>query len=139
MRLLRPENALAHLGELAHPGDEAEPDVRIGLLDDRVEPAKVVAVGARDLRFVQRVQDRLVVLVDQHRDRPSGLFVEYFQEMPESFGSRGVLRRHIFPSFNRIQLRHQVRVEIARLLEMARCRSSNAGRDSAPTSPSGRG
>ena len=55
----------ADLGELAHAGDEAEPDVGVAVLDDRVEAAEEVAVGAGDLRRVQCVENRLVVLVDQ--------------------------------------------------------------------------
>ena len=69
-----------HLRELADPGQEREPHVRVRVLDHPVQPAQVVAVGARHLRRLhQRVQYRLVVLVHQHRHPLPCLLVQRFQ------------------------------------------------------------
>ena len=57
----------ADLGELADPREEAEPDVRVGVLHDGIEAAQVVAVGAGGLGRLQSVEDGLVVFVDQDR------------------------------------------------------------------------
>ena len=50
------------------PVRNCELHVGVARLDHPVQPAQVVAVGARHLRGVQHIQDRLVVLVDQHHD-----------------------------------------------------------------------
>ena len=63
--------------------------MRVAVLDDRVQPAQEVAVGARHVGRVQHVEDRLVVLVDQHHDPPAGAFVQRLQQMPET-GRRGL-------------------------------------------------
>ena len=54
------------LRELAHTRQETEPDVLVAVLDHPVEAPQEVPVRPCDLRFLKRVQDRLVVLVDQH-------------------------------------------------------------------------
>jgi hypothetical protein len=62
------------LGELAHPGQQHEFEVRVQALDGRIEIAQALAHGPRPVRGVQVVQDRLVVFVDQHHHRrPGGL------------------------------------------------------------------
>ena len=58
-----------HLGELAHPRDETEAEVRVAVLDHRVEAAQVVPVGACEVRVLQRVEYRLVVLGRSARPR----------------------------------------------------------------------
>ena len=58
----------AHLRELADPCNKAEPDVGVRELDGRVQPPQEVTVAPGDLRNVQRIQDRLVVLVDEDGD-----------------------------------------------------------------------
>ena len=118
LRLLRPENRLT-LGELAHPGEEAEADVGVAVLDRRVEAAQIVAVGAGGFRFLQGVQDRLVVLVDQHRDRETVAAVQPLQLMSEPFGARGVVGRHTGLAFDSVQLRHEVRLHVPGRLEVA--------------------
>ena len=74
--------------------------MRVAVLDGRVDAAQVVAVGAGHLRRVQRVQDRLVVLV-QHRDGAPGLSVP---QMAEPLGPREVCRRHSRLTLDGIQL-----------------------------------
>ena len=93
--------------------------MRVAVVDGRVDAAQVVAVGAGHLRRVQRVQDRLVVLVDQHRDGAPGLSVQRFHQMAEPLGPREVCRRHSRPTLDGIQLGHQVGVRGAGLFEVA--------------------
>ena len=57
------------LREPAHPGQEAEPDVLVAVLDHSVEAPQKLPVCARHIRFRKRIEDRLVVLVDKH-DHP---------------------------------------------------------------------
>ena len=89
LRLLR-AGERTHLRELAHAGQEGESDVGVAVLDDRIDAAQEIAVRAGDLRQFEGVQNRLVVLVDQHRDPLSGLLVQQLQEMSESLGRRDV-------------------------------------------------
>ena len=49
------------LRELAHPGQETEPDVRVAGLDAAVEAPQEIPVRTCNLRFLKRVQDRLPV------------------------------------------------------------------------------
>ena len=93
--------------------------MRISVLDDRVEAAEVIAVGAGDLRRLQRIQNRLVVLVDQHRNALTGSLVQRLDQVAEA-GRRGVGaigdRRVIF---HRLQPIHHLRPQVARPLEVA--------------------
>ena len=81
-------------------------------------PAQVVAVGAGHFRHVQRIEDGLVVLVDEHDDALSGAFVQRFQKMAEPFRTRRVGRRHVGVLFDAVELGHQVCVHVVRLLEV---------------------
>ena len=109
----------ADFRELADAGDEAEADMGVAILDDRVEPAQEVAVGAGDLRRVQRVQNRLVVLVHQD-DRPlPGLGARRPYQMPEAFRGRVVAGRDAELLLQDVELGHQVDVQVARFLEVA--------------------
>ena len=74
----------ADLGELAHPGDEGELHVSVAVLDRAVQAAQVVTVRFRDIRLVQRVQNRFVVLVHQHDHPPARLPVQRGQEAGEA-------------------------------------------------------
>ena len=109
----------ADLGELAHPGDEGEADVGFAVLEDGVEAAQEVAVGAGRPRLFEGVENRLVVLVDQHRDGLSGPLVQGFQQEGEPLGARPVFRCQVRPAFDAVQLRHEARLDLARLLEVA--------------------
>ena len=60
------------------------------------------------LRRLQRVQDRLVVLVDQHRDPLSGLTVQCLQQIGESARSRQVFGYHPRPPLDGGELLHDV-------------------------------
>ena len=105
----------AHLGKLAHPGEEGEPEVGVAGLDGRVQAAQVVAVGARHVRRFQRVQDRLVVFVDQHHDRLLRLPAQLPDQVPEADRRRVVAGRDAGVLGRRLQLRHRVLVQAARL------------------------
>ena len=77
----------ADLGELADAGEEGEADVRVRKLDVGVQAAQIVAVGARQLRRLQRVQNRLVVFVDQHHHTPTRLAMQRFQQETKALGA----------------------------------------------------
>ena len=53
----------ADLGELADAGEQREADVRVAGLHHGVQTAQEVAVGASYLRRLERIENRLVVLV----------------------------------------------------------------------------
>jgi len=93
--------------------------VGVAVLDDRVEAAEEVTVGAGDLRRVQCVENRLVVLVDQDRDRPTSALVQRPYQVSET-GRRGVMvsddLRFLFQD---LQLVHHFPVQVARFLEVA--------------------
>ena len=72
----------------------SEADVGVAVLDDRVQAAQVVTVGAGHLRHVQGIENGLVVLVDEHGDALSGALVQRFQKMAEPFRAGRVGRRH---------------------------------------------
>ena len=125
----------AHLAELAHPRDEGQLHVGITRLERPVQSAQVVAVGFCELRFVDRVQDRLVVLVHQHDHAPPAAAVQRFQQRGEASRKRGVLEWRRTPPAQRVhqsgepsrrrpvlgrgQLAHGVRVQLAGSLEVA--------------------
>ena len=91
----------------------------VGVLDHSVHTAQEIAIRAGRLRRVERVQDRFVVLVDQHRDGPTVLSVERFEHRREPLRPRAVLRRNTRPPLHSIELRHQIRVQRARFQETA--------------------
>ena len=62
----------------------------VAILDDSVGAAQEIPVRARHFGSVQGVQNRLVVLVDQHYYRPSRLFMQCLQQPGEPTGSGGV-------------------------------------------------
>ena len=86
-RLFSPENRFT-LENLLTPVSRGEPDVCIAGLDDRIETAQIVAVGAGRLRRLQRVQDRLVVLVDQHHHPTARAFVQRPDQMGRNAPAR---------------------------------------------------
>ena len=108
IRLLRPENRLT-FRKLAHPREEAEPDVPVGVLDDPIDTAQEVAVRACYIRRVERIEDGLVVFVDQDRNGPSGLAVKGLDECREPLGTGAARRSHSRPAFHGVELRHEVR------------------------------
>ena len=92
-KLFRPENRLT-LENLLTPGQKSELDVRVAELDGRVQPTQGVAVGAGHFRLPQGIQDRLVVLIDQHDRALSRALVQRLDQMGEPFrGRRGRVRR----------------------------------------------
>ena len=123
----------ADLGELANPRNEAEADVGIAVLDRRVEAAQKVAVGAGDFRVIQGVQDRLVVLVDQHRDSLTRTLVERFQQAGETSRHGDGLANHSGTAFDGSQLIHQVGLQGARLCEVAAAEAQ--AQDGVPNRP----
>ena len=93
--------------------------MRVAVLDCRIQAEQKVAVGAGDVRHLQRIENRLVVFVNQHGDRLPGAAVQSLQQASESLWSGGVVRDHTRPAFDSVQLRHEVRLHIAGLLEIA--------------------
>ena len=84
-----------------------------------VEAAQVVAVGARHLGNLQRVQDRLVVLVDQHHDRLPGLAVQHLQQRAEASRGADLAGGNAHFVFDTLQLESHVLVQTGGLLEAA--------------------
>ena len=109
----------AHLGELAHASDEREPHVGVTRLDHAIQAAQVVAVGARHLRHLQRIQDRLVILVHQHRDRLPRLPVQFLQQTAQAARCADPAGRNAHLVLDTLQLEHHVLVQIRGLLEAA--------------------
>ena len=112
MRGARPSRSPAEgSGELAHARDEAEPDVRVAVLDHGVKSPQVVAVGARHLRRVQRVEDRLVVLVDQHHHAPPRALVQRPDQVAQTPSGRiGDARRVVQRAQAILHFRTQIAV-----------------------------
>ena len=108
-----------HLRELADAGEEREPHVRVAVLDHSVQAAQEVAIGARQFPILQRVQDRLVVLVDQHHHALPGLPVQGADQVSEPLRCGLVAGSHARLDLNVIQLRRQVGVQIAVRREVA--------------------
>ena len=109
-----------HLRELADTRQEGEPHVRVRVLDHPVQPAQKVAVGARHVRRVhQRVQDRLVVLVDQHGHPLPGMRMHRSEQMCEPLRRGGVTGGHARLFRRALQLRHHARLQMRGLREAA--------------------
>ena len=109
----------AHLRELTHAGNEREPDVGVAVLDHRIEAAQEVPIGAGDVRRLQRIQNRLVVLVHQHHYPLSGPAVQRREQRGEAPGGRGVVSGHLRFGLGGGQLLHDARLKEARLFEIA--------------------
>ena len=107
------------LRELAHPGDEGELHVGVAGLERAVQPAQVVAVGPRPVRLVQRVQDRLVVLVHEHHDAPAGAFVQRLEQAAEAHRGAAVMGADAGPPADVVELRRRALLEQAALPEVA--------------------
>ena len=111
----------AHLGEHADSGDEGEPDVAGAALDGPVEAAQIVAVCLRQLRGVERVQDRLVVLVHQYYDLPPGLGMQSAQQDAQAIRPAQSLPigMHAGLPLDEVQLRGDIARQVARLVVLA--------------------
>ena len=109
----------AHLAELAHAGNEGEFHVGVARLDRPVQPAQVVAVGARDLGLVQRVQDRLVVLVHQHDHAPAGPLAQRLDQAAEAHGGADAGRVDAGPPGRVLNLHGRTLLQHIRPLEVA--------------------
>ena len=129
----------ADLGELADAGQQREPDMCVARLDGPVQATQKVTVRAGDLAHLQRVEDRLVVLVHQHHDPPPGSQVQCLQQILESQGRDVVAGRDPGVLAGGVELRQHGLRQMFRVAEVARRRSRAAPRDGAPSSPSGRG
>ena len=93
--------------------------MRVARLDGRIEPTQGVAVRAGQLRLPQRVQDRLVVLVHQHRCPLPAALVQRLDQVGEAFRPGGVRwGADARAPFHPVQLRRQVQVEVAGLGEV---------------------
>ena len=79
----------AHLAELGHAGEEAELDVRVALLDDRVQPAQRQPVGFGNVRSPNGIEERLVVFVHQDGHALAGALVQLGYQVPKP-GPRAV-------------------------------------------------
>ena len=108
-----------HLRELADAGEEREPHVRVAVLDHAIQAAQEVAVGARHFGVLQRVQDRFVVLVDQHCHALPGLPVQGPDQVSEPLRCGVVAGSHACLDLDVVQLRRQVGVQVVRRREMA--------------------
>ena len=109
----------ADLGELAHPGKEAETDVRVGELHGRIQAAQKVAVGAGDLGRVEPVEDRLVVLVHEDRHALAGTLVELLDQVPEAEGRIVVAGGYLRFVLHDAQLRRHFRPHVFGRLVLA--------------------
>ena len=107
------------LREPAHPGQQREPDVRVAGLDGAVQAAQKVAVGAGCVRRLERVEDRLVVLVHQHHDPLSALLVERLDQSCQSAGKRCVGAGESGPPFGGRHLIRDLRRQGVRSGEVA--------------------
>ena len=92
----------------------------IAVLDDRIEAAEEVSVGARHVRLVQCIEDRVVVLVHQHHHSLSGPAVQRREQRGEASGSRGVFGGHARFDLGGGQLFHAARLQKTRLPEIPR-------------------
>ena len=109
----------AHLGELADAGQEGELDPGVAVLDRRVQPAQAVAVGAGGPRLVQSVQDRLVVLVHEHRDPRAGARAQRFDQAAQAHrGARAADGPDAGPRGDVVDLRRRGLLQKAALLEV---------------------
>ena len=70
-----------HLGELADPREKTEADVSIAELERAVKPAQEVAICAGNILRMQRIKDRLVILVDEHDHSLACLLMERVDEV----------------------------------------------------------
>ena len=109
----------ADLGELAHPGEEGELDVRVAGLDGRVQSAQGVAVGAGQLRLRQGVQDGPVVFVHQHRHPLPAALVQRGEQTAEAGRAAGVAGFDAGAFFDGIELRPHVFAQVVRVVEVA--------------------
>ena len=85
----------------------------IGGLDDGVQAAQVVAMGAGDTGVLQRVQNRLVVLVDQHHHAALQLPVERLDEVAKARRPGIVARGDAVFLRQAVQVRHHFVVQAA--------------------------
>ncbi len=106
-------------GELAHPGDEGELDVGVAGLEGAVQPAQVVAVGPGHVRVVERVQDRLVVLVHQHHDAPARVLVQRFEQAAQAYRGAAAPGFDAGPPGDVVELRRRVLLDQVGLPEVA--------------------
>ena len=93
--------------------------MRVAVLDHRVQAAQVVPVGAGEVRVVQRVQHRLVVLVDQQDDPFAGAAVQRFDIGRQTLRSLVQSDLKIEPPGEPVHLRLEASARPVRLREQA--------------------
>ncbi len=103
----------ARLGELGDPGQHHETEVLVAPLQHRVEAAERAPHRLRRLEVPDLVQDRLVVLVDQHHDRTASLEkpLDRPLEGPAGFVGVAAVQRYPLPAAPFGKLRHKVPLE----------------------------
>ena len=91
---------------------------RSGLEPVGGEFARIEQQQAGDIGRIEGIQDRLVVLVDQHHDPPPRLPMQSLQQRREAAGRRRVVAGHPRTPFRSAELLHDVRFQAARRREM---------------------
>ena len=104
------------LRELAHTSEESKANVCVARLDCGIQAAQIVAVGPGHLRGLERIEDRLVVLVHQHHDWVPGLPLQRADQMTETDRRGVVAGRDTGHLRGILQLRHHVLVKPPRFL-----------------------
>ena len=82
-------------------------------LDDAVESAQEITVGPRQVGRVERVQNRLVVLADQHHHAPPGALVRRPDQAAQTLRRPGRPGRDPGVVLHRLQLVQHLRGEVA--------------------------
>ena len=90
----------------------------VAILDRRVQSAQFIPVAACDFGHLKGIQDRIVVLVDQHYNPLSDLGVQSADEVVEALRAGLVTQLHSGAPANAVQLRSQVDMQVARALEV---------------------
>ena len=108
----------ADLGKFAHPRQQRELDVRIAVLDDGVQAAQEIAVGAGHLRRIQRIQNWLVAFIHQHRHSTPGALVQRFDQVGEALRGRRIGGTQAGLPFRPVQLRGKADVQMVCLGEV---------------------
>ncbi len=128
-------------GEHAHAGDEDEADMGGAVLDDAVDTAQVLPVGAGPVGVGQPVKDRLVVFIDEDHDTLAGGVMQVVEKRLQTLG-RGVRAGQRHQSgrvLDQAGLVGDAALNILRPVGHTCRQSSGAPRDGSPTSPSGHG
>ena len=91
----------------------------VRILDYRIDAAQELAIGAGNVRLIQGVENRLVVLVHENDHALAGLTVQRGDQVGKTAGRGGVFVGYLALPFDGCQLLHEVGREKARILEAA--------------------